>query len=155
NEGTPQAFSFVDAGTIPMPRSGTAPALGDLDGDGDPDLMSGTLGGGLIFLRNPTTTDAEPPAPPQALQFEAFPNPARGAVRFRTALPPDLGPTTLAVYDVLGRVVFEAALPEAGATLVWEGPGTDRGTLSGGLYVAVLRSGGERLATRRITVLPR
>ncbi|MEO1572894.1 MAG: T9SS type A sorting domain-containing protein [Bacteroidota bacterium] len=155
NEGTPQAFSFVDAGTIPMPRSGTAPALGDLDGDGDPDLMSGTLGGGLIFLRNPTTTDVEPPAPPQTLQFEAFPNPARGAVRFRTALPPDLGPTTLAVYDVLGRVVFEAALPEAGATLVWEGPGTDRGTLSGGLYVAVLRSGGERLATRRITVLPR
>ncbi|MEM8601589.1 MAG: T9SS type A sorting domain-containing protein, partial [Bacteroidota bacterium] len=151
NDGTPQAFAFVDAGTIPMPRSGTAPALGDLDGDGDPDLVSGTLGGGLLFLRNASTTDTEPLAPPLTLRFEAFPNPTQGAVQFRTSLPPAIGSATLTVYDVLGRTVFETVTTDG--VVVWQG--TQGPSLGGGLYVAVLRAEGERLATRRLTVLPR
>ena len=51
NEGSRTAWRFVrDAGFAPEVPPMSAPAAGDLDGDGRPELLVGNSGGGLVYL---------------------------------------------------------------------------------------------------------
>jgi hypothetical protein len=51
NDGPATAPVFTDAGVlVPPTRPYATPALGDLDGDRVPDLISGASGGGLLFF---------------------------------------------------------------------------------------------------------
>ena len=68
--GTPDwALELVDSALVEIPRgSNTAPALGDLDGDGDLDLLIGEASGVLNYYRNEGT----PREPRFVLVSEAF-----------------------------------------------------------------------------------
>ncbi len=49
NVGTPTAPRFQAQAPIPAGRRRTAPALGDLDGDGRPEIVAGTSAGGVLY----------------------------------------------------------------------------------------------------------
>ena len=49
NVGTPTAPRFREGGAVPGGRRRTVPALGDLDGDGRPEIVAGADAGGLLY----------------------------------------------------------------------------------------------------------
>lgn len=121
-----QPLTLLDSlPTLGMPGNHLVGAVADLDGDGLPDWLLGTGGGGLRYLRNTspkvivTGLPAEPTGP------WAFPNPTD---RFLTINPP---------YD--GRLDLLAPTGRS----VWTGPtvrtgvetGVDLGHLAGGTYL--------------------
>ena len=60
NVGTPTAPQFQAEDPIPAGRRRTAPALGDLDGDGRPEIVAGTSAGGFLYWRNSGAADSAP-----------------------------------------------------------------------------------------------
>ena len=66
NVGTPTAPRFEEGGAVPGGRRRTAPALGDLDGDGRPDVVAGADAGGLLFWYGRGGAWTAPPAEPSA-----------------------------------------------------------------------------------------
>ena len=51
NVGSPTAPRFEEGGAVPGGRRRTAPVLGDLDGDGRPEVVAGADAGGLLYWR--------------------------------------------------------------------------------------------------------
>lgn len=71
NDGSPQApgFTLVDSAFVAFSRGSNAvPALGDLDGDGDLDLVVGEASGELNYFRN----DGTPREPRFVLETESW-----------------------------------------------------------------------------------
>ena len=120
-----------------------APAVGDLDTDGDLDVLAGESVGNLYYFEN--TAPVASATAPGALALSAGPNPTAGplALRFGRAVPAEV---TLEVTDALGRVVWAGRRP-AGAT----GASLDLGALAPGAYV-VRVSGAGAEGVQRITV---
>ncbi len=134
NVGTATAPRFAASASVPAGRRRTTPALGDLDGDGQLDVVAGTSSGGVLFWRADGGTWTEP-APAPDLGLRVVPNPSTGAVTFRASA--EAG--DLAVLDVRGRLVATVAL--AAGLGAWDG--TDGGEpAAAGVYLARLRTAG-------------
>jgi hypothetical protein len=123
-----------------------SPAFEDVDGDEDPDLFLGNSKGGLFFYEN-RRGQAEPPS--GATLIRNYPNPFRDLTVIRFFVP-EVGMTTLKVYDVLGSEVatlVEQVLDPGTHSIAW-----DAGALSSGLYICRLRTG-RYVESRKVIVI--
>lgn len=134
---TPLPGVFTPAG----PVREAAPALADMDGDGDADLFLGNLRGGIVYYRREGSSSAGGgPAsdlPPLPLLLRASPNPFNPATVLRFRLPAG-GETRLDVLTAEGRLVatlLDADLDAGEHTAVFDARGR-----ASGVYVARLRS---------------
>ena len=143
NTGTQTAPAFTEDAPLLAGRRRTAPALADLDGDGDADLLAGTDAGGLLFWRAAGGTPAEPGPETGGLRIDVFPNPSSGASRF-VASARVRGEAT--VFDVRGREVRRVRFD--GREAEWDGRDAAGRALPAGVYVLRVPSPGGVVSAR-------
>ena len=136
----------------PLPAD-TAPLLGDLDGDGDLDLLFGESSGGFLFYRNNRLASAvEPSAAAGAVivRHAPQPNPSRQAVALYVELAAPV-PVEVCVFDLLGRQVACAGTQPLGAGV--HALALDLRDAAAGVYLYRLRAGAQT-ATGCLVRLP-
>lgn len=102
-------------------------------------------GAPAMFLLTNGLVAAEPPAAgAAAVRFSAYPNPARGAVRFRGTLPASAAIARITVVDVSGRRVasVRAPLTNGAFDAGWDGRAANGDALRAGMYFARIEAGG-------------
>ncbi len=116
-------------------------AAADLNGDNLPDLMLGTGGGGLRYLRN-TSTKAIVTAVDEPTTPWAYPNPTTGMV---TINPPRDGQVT--VFSVTGQAVMPGRAVQAG-----HDASVDLSTLPDGIYLVRLTADNGTVNTQKVVL---
>ena len=160
NDGTSFSAPIV-AGAAALVRS-HFPSLGPLQVarqlvlTGDIRLYDNPIGRRLnIQAALATPLDVAPLLTAPSLAFAPpTPNPAADAVRFTLTLPAAMR-TRIEIVDAQGRlvnVVIDRELGAGSSSATWDGRDRAGRRVAAGLYVAVLRAGGEQ-AVRRIAVV--
>ena len=153
NNGSVMVYQFPDRpdqplvlldslAAIGLPGAGLTAAVADLDGDQLPDLMLGSMGGGLRYLKNTSqkvviTGVLEEPATPWA-----FPNPTN---RYITVRPPHAGRVEL--VSTSGRVVLPAQTVQANTDTP-----IDLGNLPDGIYLLRLSAETKPVQIQKVIV---
>jgi len=149
--GTAPRFDSPDDHFGPGVPFEPALAFGDLDGDGDDDILVGTSKGGLVYFRNDEATGIEgrPALPENFALMQNYPNPFNGSTTISYTLGASAA-VSLDVYDLRGAMVSRLASGR-------EGPGPhevrwDPKTRPSGIYYARLAAG-ERVQFIRMMLI--
>ena len=132
NVGTHEAPRFEAEEPILSGRRRTTPTIGDLDSDGQPEILAGTSAGGFLFWRSVGETGMLPSPDGEDVALRVTPNPSTGAVTFETSAPAG----DVVVFDARGRQLATVAVERG--TAEWDG---HEATAPGG-YLAQLRASG-------------
>ena len=142
-------FATVSAYPIPLPAFPTDVALGDVNGDGRPDIFTigtypFTAGNAFvgILLNTGTYTPLATTSANLAAQVTLAPNPTHDA--FTVQLPAGLAPTQAELLNALGQAVRRPAVGAGSFRVETNG-------LAPGVYTLRLLTGGAALA-RRVVV---
>ncbi|NNF58697.1 MAG: hypothetical protein HKN04_10700 [Rhodothermaceae bacterium] len=151
NTGSATAPQFVEESGVPVFRPTTTPALGDLNDDGDLDLLLGTKAGGVLYFDNAAVVGIESGIPSRPSPgIRAVPNPSTGNMTFRLTTAP-LERRMLVVYDTLGQVVHRVPVVAGTERVEWDGTDGQGQTVASGLYVARLEAADRVLAAAAFT----
>jgi len=150
NDGPPGSPGFVlvtDAYAEIDVALEVSPAMADIDGDGDQDLMVGNLKGGVEFYRNDLVTSVESNReavrPEQPRLFQNYPNPFNPVTVIHYELS-NGNHLTLRILDVLGReiamLVDEYKQPGT-YTVSWDGTNGSGTRVGSGIYFCRMVTG--------------
>ena len=148
-------------GYYPLPDEGNQVLAGDVNGDGDTDLVvlgtsaeSGN-GGVLVFINQGTsaTAVASETTTPTAFALGAnYPNPFNPATTIPLAVPDGAKNVDLTIYNVIGqpmRQVWTGPLPAGEHELTWDGRDAQGQPVAAGVYVYRLQVD-EQTRTRKM-----
>ncbi len=96
------------------------------------------------------SVSAVQPAVVLSRQLQAYPNPGSGRIRFRSRGTGLDGGTRLDIFDLRGRRVRRLQGADGEGVVAWDGRDEQGRQLAAGAYLAVARSGGQRLTTRLV-----
>ena len=134
-------------GYYPLPSEGSQVLTGDVNGDGDTDLIvlgtspASSHGGVFVFINQgiPATAVASGSATPTAFALGAnYPNPFNPATTIPLAVPAGARNVDLTIYNVLGqplRQVWLGPLPAGEHELTWDGRDAQGRPVATGVYV--------------------
>ncbi|MGQ9604443.1 MAG: T9SS type A sorting domain-containing protein [bacterium] len=141
---------------------------GELGGDSAPNNISATLPTIDNFLEVEIDSDGDGIPDPSCagilerasgFRIDAFPNPARGEIRFQITLPghpSQRSRVNMDLYDISGRKlgkIFEGNLTQVANQIIWDGRVNGR-QLVGGIYLVTLRIEGGKQSQTKIIYLP-
>ena len=161
--GQPNGAPVLE-GYYPLPGEGNQALTGDVNGDGDTDLVVlGTSpksdhGGVLVFINQGTraTAVAVETATPTAFTLGAnYPNPFNPATTIPLAVPAGAKNVDLTIYNVLGqpmRQVWTGPLPAGEHELTWDGRDAQGQPVAAGVYMYRLQVD-EQTRTRKMIKL--
>ncbi|HRY98871.1 MAG TPA: VCBS repeat-containing protein [Bacteroidales bacterium] len=123
-----KAFQLIDDGDL------SGPGLGDLDGDGVPELLLGNYRGGVTWFSGykAAPSGLMEPQGPSRLELLVFPNPAGEQLYFRAAGLDPAFAIQVAVHDLAGRRLLQRTI------LPGDEPGMPVGELVPGAYLLSL-----------------
>jgi hypothetical protein len=147
----------TDFGTGNIPWS---VAIGDLNGDGKPDLATAKGGGtesvSVLLNIGPGAVDVGPsPGPRVAVLLAPTPNPARSATTIAFELPASES-VTLEIFDTTGRLTrvlsTETTFAAGRHAVKWDGTSRTGQRVASGIYFVRFRAGQQR-GMQRVVML--
>src|SRR5574341_1330080 len=159
NTGSPQQPDFLlesdKYASIDVGSNSTVCA-GDIDNDGDPDLFTGNLGGGISFYRNDSVSSSvpEPEILPDRYELrQNYPNPFNALTYLQYELP-KASLIQLTIFNLSGQQVINLVdnVQEAGVYRIkWNGKDRFGQDVPSGVYFYQLQSGAT-VQTKKLVV---
>lgn len=100
-------FSQINTNMSQFSGLRSAPAVGDFDGDGKPELVVGTIHGGVNIYKGDGALYAEAVSPRSAAEARIFPNPSTGliTISWESSFDSDRDLVQILLTDIQGRIV--------------------------------------------------